>query len=213
MILFPTQASEDTLRAREKILEAAGGLVATLESSVGYNKEGKVTGIAANDLEVIQEEGETKIDATNTRESAEDDKEHVRDSNMDPLGIADVKTTNEGNSVNDLEDDSAAKAKHEDSGSSLSTGEVAEKDDDSNKIPMPSDDTIQDLVSIDTEPTEDSSSKVEESDSLDIFAKPGTAPEEKELPSSSSSSSEANEPSAIENLESFSPQVNLNFED
>lgn len=76
------QANEETLQARERILEAAGDLAAVLESSV--QNIDAMPGTSKTDLEVITEEKEAKTDA-DVGESDTDDMKETPD--LDPLGI------------------------------------------------------------------------------------------------------------------------------
>ncbi|XP_063588170.1 uncharacterized protein LOC134765440 [Penaeus indicus] len=76
------QANEETLQARERILEAAGDLAAVLESSV-QNMDAKPE-TSRTDLEVIAEEKEARI-VVNEEEPDKDNIEETSD--IDPLGI------------------------------------------------------------------------------------------------------------------------------
>lgn len=79
------QANEETLQARERILEAAGDLAAVLESSV-QNMDAE-PGTSKTDLEDIAEEKE----AQTIENDGEPDKDDIKEtSDTDPLGITSV---------------------------------------------------------------------------------------------------------------------------
>nr|XP_027224979.1 uncharacterized protein LOC113817167 [Penaeus vannamei] len=79
------QANEETLQARERILEAAGDLAAVLESSV-QNMDAE-PGTSRTDLEDIAEEKE----AQTIENDGEPDKDDIKEtSDTDPLGITSV---------------------------------------------------------------------------------------------------------------------------
>lgn len=182
------------MRARERILEAAGGLVATLESSVGH-KDGK----GINDLEVIQEERETKTDSSNTLESVEGDEEEVTGEELD-RGMIGVSTSRDKEAA---KSDAGDKTKQEDSEASSPLGK-AEEEDGSDKLPVKDDVTTEDLV---TSEEPDPGLEQEGSKGDDIFPEPATPSGDK---GDAESSSEVTDPFAAEEPEGLSPLVDLN---
>ncbi|KAK8387848.1 hypothetical protein O3P69_020040 [Scylla paramamosain] len=179
------KASEKAMEEREKILEAAGQLVA---SSMKNNKEKRMSVPSENNLESIKEEKDTKdvvsCDADVHHTEGTVDSETSKASNSSPVAEKNIEA---------LQDESLMKDNEEEI-PKADIGEVTPEDKTDPPSPNDGADITQTLADIGEDPVI-SSGHVEHRKSS----------------SSSSSSSDDDADGALSNLEGFTPLVDLKF--
>nr|XP_045624960.1 uncharacterized protein LOC123774598 isoform X2 [Procambarus clarkii] len=203
------QASEDTVRARERILEAAGELVASLDSSPVHTKEVKISGVATSDLGVIEEEREAKKETNDPDEGTEDSTEDIDDDNKDPLGAVVVSFINEDKHGRDV---LRYHAKNEVKPEERKENPLTSKEEYSSGIDgSKSAVTVKVPVDVENIQTDESTSRPELTETAAAPAQP-TSIFELDNSFPSSSSEDDNTSIEIANLEGFTPSVNIKFD-
>lgn len=187
------QASEDAIEEREKILEAAGKLVA---SSLRNNKEKRMSTPSENNLESITEEKDTKdvmgcgSDMTDT--DGIDDSNAPNPSHSSSVLNENLDPSHDRLPVEDNVDEITKSNMDENVCSGEDNNEVA-SEDKSNNQPHQNAETIQAMTDIDP-----------------VSSVPSDHLEHQEF-SSSSQSSDDDADNALRNLEGFTPLVDLKF--
>lgn len=188
----PLQASEEAIREREKILEAAGQLVASMESSQRNNKEKRLS--TGNNLEAITEEKDTKNDTHDLGEGDE--------ATDDTTPKADNSTAVPDKNLDILQDSSLLEDNVED---------VLKGDE---KVTSSQKNENNEVTQEDSSIMEDQPSTSEVTQSIiDMEGIPSASPPNPEQESSSSSSSDDDDDAnaALSNLEGFTPLVGMKF--
>ncbi|XP_071542926.1 uncharacterized protein [Panulirus ornatus] len=204
------QASEDALRARERILEAAGELAASMESLSVHNKDGKIVG-PVNDLEVIVEERETKNDTVCPPQVVEVGDEINDD--KDPLGMTDVTSLEEGkNHVDVIIGNPSKQAKPENFEENVCTTTLSIQDESGSEKDVVSDFVIKDQENTESQQACETITGQEFVESEEIQVQPFSPLELSNTSPSSSSSSYDDEMNTLSNLEGFASNADLNFE-
>ncbi|XP_042210509.1 uncharacterized protein LOC121858266 isoform X2 [Homarus americanus] len=203
------QASEDTLRARERILEAAGELVASMESSPILNKDVKTIG-PTSDLGVIEEEREPKTDASDLNETTDNGTEETNDKNSNPLESFNVSSLQKDKTDGDvLIDDSQSEVKLDDSEDKTCTTNVSlQIESDSSTDAVKSELTAKDPINIEEKEIDGSVTKQDLTETEDTQGHPASSLNLENYSTSSSSDDDAS--FTPKNLEGFTPLVELN---
>ncbi|KAK8744667.1 hypothetical protein OTU49_000558 [Cherax quadricarinatus] len=201
------QVSEDAVRTRERILEAAGELSASTDALATHNKEMKTTGPSASDLEVIEEE-DAKNDISDQHKETKENTERI-DDNRDPLGVA-IITSLEDQIDRNFLDDTNNTTKLEDHKENACTFSASIQEEcSSDKSGMESEMTVKDPLDVDDNQSNQLTDRQQLAETNDTEAQ---LPRVFELNNSTSSSSSGDDTSpALQDLAGFTPCVNLDF--